>query len=491
MESNTSVPRLGNAALSDLDPAVDPPTYDRSDLVPSIVHIGVGGFHRAHLAKYIDELLRSGNTDWAILGTGVLPGDARMADALLPQDGLYTLIERGADSISTSVIGSMIDYIHAHPDSSRLIDAIASPTTQIVSLTVTEGGYPVDDATGDFDPDSRNAAPGSGFAAIIAGLQKRMANGVGPVTLMSCDNVMGNGHIARTATMGMIGDNAELAAWVNDNVAFPNSMVDRITPATTAEDRAWFAETYPFADDWPVVCEPFIQWVVEDNFAGARLPLEDLARHGVTVTNDIEPFEHMKLQLLNAGHICLAYPAALLEFELVHEAMADDDVRNFMGAYLNVEAKTALPPIDGMDFDAYIAGVIERFSNPQVRDQIGRLNQDATGRFPKFVVPTVRAQLASNGPIDIAALLFACWRKYLLGTSDAGNPIAPEADPFLEETLAAAQASVEDPAKFLDIPRVFDKEIAENERFINAFVTAVDALDTLGVRAAINQYITS
>lgn len=489
INKNGNTPRLSNALLARLDASMNAPCYDRSVLARSIVHVGVGGFHRAHLAKYVDALCRRGSTDWSIIGTGVMPGDSKMADALLGQDCLYTLVERGADSKYAQIVGSIVDFIHAHPDNSALVDAIAAPSTQIVSLTVTEGGYPVDDTTGCFDPKSANASDDSAFATIIAGLAKRMAHGAGPVTVMSCDNVMTNGNIARASAMGIVGDNVELSTWIEENVAFPNSMVDRITPATTDDDREWFSSTYRYADSWPVVCEPFLQWVVEDNFSGARLPLEDLADLGVTVTDDVGPYEHMKLQLLNAGHICLAYPAALLEHELVHDAMADGDVLNFMKGYLHREAKTSLHPVPGMNFDEYIDMCVERFTNPQVCDQVGRLCQDATGRFPKFVLPSVRTQLQTGGPVVLSALLFACWRKYLLGTTEAGNPIDHEPDPFLCETLAAAHASTDNPVAFLALPRVFDVEIAENAKFIDAFCKAASTLDGLGVRATINLFL--
>ena len=195
--------QLSSAALSDLDDVVSPPNYDRSALTPSIVHIGVGGFHRSHLATYVDELCRAGHTDWAIHGAGVLPGDSAMAAALGRQDTLFTVIERGADSTTATVIGSMVDFTHAHPDPAELISAIAAPSTQIVSLTVTEGGYPIDDATGEFDADSPNAGPGSAFALIAAGLEQRRQNGGAPLTIMSCDNIMSNGAAARAATLGV------------------------------------------------------------------------------------------------------------------------------------------------------------------------------------------------------------------------------------------------------------------------------------------------
>ena len=352
----------------------------------------VGGFHRAHLATYVDELARAGNTDWGIVGAGVMPFDQKMYDALAEQDTLYTLVSRDQDGFDATVIGSIVDFILAYPDPQPLIDKIASPETQIVSMTVTEGGYPVDDATGDFDPDSPNASDTSAFAAIVKGLAKRMADGVGPITVQSCDNVMGNGDVAALATKSMAAAHGEdLVAWIEENVAFPNSMVDRITPATTEADCEWFAENVGIDDNWPVVCEPFIQWVIEDEYAGARPPWETL---DIIIAEDVRPFEHMKLQLLNAGHSVLGFSAHQFEIELVHDGMADPDVLSFVEAYLHREAKTALHPVEGMDFDAYIESLLERFANPQVRDQILRLAMDGTGRLPKFVLPTLRTHLA-------------------------------------------------------------------------------------------------
>lgn len=254
----------------------------RSQVRGSIFHIGVGGFHRAHLATYADELCSSGTFDWGIVGCGALPSDAGMAGALKAQDYLYTLVERSADATHTRVIGSIIDFIHASPDATAAIARIAHPDTQIVSLTITEGGYPVDDVTGKYLPDSSNAGPKSAFGIIAAGLEARRhaaaADGSPrPITILSCDNVLSNGEVAKAATLGeaaRFGD--DLLAWIATSVSFPNSMVDRITPATTDADREWLRSTMGIDDQRPVVTEPFRQWVVEDHFAGERPPLEQV-----------------------------------------------------------------------------------------------------------------------------------------------------------------------------------------------------------------------
>ena len=482
----TSEAELSNANLTNLDPSVKAPVYDRSALTPSIVHIGVGGFHRAHLATYVDDLARAGNTDWGIVGAGVMPFDQKMYDALTEQDTLYTLVSRDQDGFDATVIGSIVDFILAYPDPQPLIDKIASPETQIVSMTVTEGGYPVDDATGAFDPDSPNASDTSAFAAIVKGLAKRMADGVGPITVQSCDNVMGNGDVAALATKSMAAAHGDdLVAWIDENVAFPNSMVDRITPATTEADREWFAENVGIDDNWPVVCEPFIQWVIEDEYAGARPPWETL---DIIKTDDVRPFEHMKLQLLNAGHSVLGFSAHQFEIELVHDGMADPDVLSFVEAYLHREAKTALHPVEGMDFDAYIESLLERFANPQVRDQVLRLAMDGTGRLPKFVLPTLRTHLANGGPTKLAALLLATWCQSLTGKSDAGNDIEYGPDAMLEQAKAAAQASLENPAAFLDLAPTFDG-IRDNEAFVAEFAATLTAVRENGLRATIQDYV--
>jgi mannitol 2-dehydrogenase len=457
------------------------PTYDRAALRRSIVHIGVGGFHRAHLATYIHELCGIGITDWAIVGAGVLPGDAAMADALESQDYLYTLISRGAERADVGVIGSVVDFIHVPDDPTLLVDAIAAPDTHIVSLTITEGGYPVDDVTGEFVAD--RSGPSGMFHILVAGLDLRRRNGGQPITVMSCDNIMANGDVTRTATLGEAASiSTELCEWIASHVSFPNSMVDRITPVTTPADVTWLETTHGISDRWPVVAEPFRQWVVEDHFAGDRPPFEQL---DVIITDDIAPYELTKLRLLNAGHSCLAYLAALLGFERVDAAMADPTLRTYVEQLLHVEAKPTLPPASGIDLDDYIASLIERFSNPGVGDQIARLCLDGTSKFPKFLLPTIRAQLAADGPIERSALALAGWCEYLTRSTRPGAS-RPALDPRLDLALDFALRSIDRPAAFLDFDAVFGGDLRASQRFVEAFTAALDALRTGGVRSAID-----
>lgn len=475
---------LSPATLDALDPRVAVPAYDRGALARSILHIGVGGFHRAHLAAYVDELAAAGSTDWGIVGAGILEADSAMAAALHPQGCLYTLVTRSEEGAEARVIGSLVEYVLAFPQLGPLVERIADRATRILSLTVTEGGYPVDDETGAFDPASPNAGPHSAFAAIVQGLRRRHDLGVGPLTIMSCDNVIGNGHVARTSTLGLAAAlDPGLVAWIAEAIAFPSSMVDRITPVTTDRDRAWLAERFAVEDRWPVMTEPFRQWVVEDDFAAGRPPFEEL---DVIVASDVEPYEQFKLRLLNASHSCLAYLARLLDIELVDEVMADPRFAAFVRGFLDEEAGSAVPRAPGIDLEAYKASLLTRFANPAIGDQVRRLCLDGAPKFPKFLLPTVRAQLAGGGSIRFAALALAGWCAYLGGRTEAGAPLELSPDPKLADAQRYAALSQEDPAAFLGFRAVFGDDLPADRRFAAAFVDALLAIRSVGVHAALD-----
>lgn len=476
---------LTPATLSQLDARIRVPRYDRAALTPSIVHIGVGGFHRGHFATYIDDLAAAGHTDWGIAGTWTLPGDHAIAEALAAQDGLFTVVARDEGVLDAQVIGSIVRTSHASPDPEPLVARIADPVTAVVSLTVTEGGYPVDDETGAFAPDSPNAAPDSAFAAIVRGLRRRHDAGAGPLTIISFDNIIGNGTVSRTATLGLAqATDPGLVAYIEAQVSFPNSMVDRIVPMTTDTDRAFVAEELGVRDRWPVMTEPFRQWVVEDRFAGPRLPLEEL---DVIVTDDVEPYELFKLRLLNASHSSLAYLARLVDLELVDHVLADDAFARFVRRFLEVEAGPTVPRTPGIELVPYQASLLRRFANPAIGDQVDRLCQDGSSKFPKFLLPTVRTQLERGGPIELATLALAGWCQYLVGTSESGLAIPHAVDPRLDEARRFAAASVEDPAAFLGFAAVFGEDLPQQERFRTAFVEALEDLRRVGARASIRR----
>ncbi len=476
---------LSEASLGVLDPRISIPRYDRAALEPGIVHVGVGGFHRAHQAVYLDELCRAGETGWSITGAGVLPGDAAMAAALGAQDHLYSLVARDARGTQVSVIGSITDFVLAADDLDPLITRVASPQTRIVSMTVTEGGYPVDDA-GAFSLTAEDRLPPA-FEALARALARRRDGGRGGLTIQSCDNVMGNGEVARSATLGVCAlVEPGLEDWVAQHVAFPNSMVDRITPQTSDADREFLAEEYGLVDRWPVVAETFIQWVIEDAFPYGRPRYEDV---GVLVTSDVRPYETLKLRILNAGHSTLTYMAALVGHTYIHEIMADPPLARYLQRFHDDEATPSLPPVSGIDVADYKRVVAERFANPAVGDQVARVCLDGTSKWPKFLIPTVESQLERGGEIRLSALALAAWTQYLLGTADDGSAIAISADPRLQEAQAFARASVDDPAAMLGFEDVFGPRLPADPRFVSAYTEALASLRERGTYPTLEEWL--
>ncbi|MBO1269485.1 mannitol dehydrogenase family protein [Arthrobacter cavernae] len=482
---------LNEAALPELARRLPVPTYDRSAVRTGIVHFGVGGFHRSHEAMFIDRLLnRGGSQDWGICGVGVLPSDARMRDVLNAQDGLYTMVLKSAEGTEDArIIGSITEYLFAPDDPAAVIRKLADPATRIVSLSVTEGGYSINDSTGEFEPRAHavvhdlkpNTVPHSVFGLITAALAQRREQGTAPFTVMSCDNIQGNGNVARKALVSFARlKDPNLARWISDNVAFPNSMVDRITPVTTDEDRAAVTETYGFTDAWPVVAEPFEQWVLEDRFTSGRPPLEDV---GVQIVDDVEPYELMKLRLLNASHQVMSYLGYFAGHRYVHDVCTDPLFAEFIVGFMEQEATPTLRPVPGLDLDAYRNELIHRFSNPAIRDTLARQMVDASERIPKFVLPVVREQLELGGPVDRAALVIAAWARFLEGTDEQGEPIEIT-DRRLDALRDAIRADQENPGAFLNVTEVFG-DLGKNARFAAAYRQAREALQRSGAPAAI------
>lgn len=469
---------------------VDVPGYDRDGVRSGIVHIGVGGFHRAHLAMYVDALLTAGEArDWGICGVGVLPSDDRMRDVLRAQDGLYTLVRKEPDgSLSPRVVGSLVDYLYAPDDPEAVIERIAHPDTKIVSLTITEGGYAIDQTTGEFDPEFAGVrddlaadVPTGAFGLVVEGLRRRKDRGTGPLTIMSCDNMQGNGDVARRVFTGVAQlRDGELGAWVAGNVTFPNSMVDRITPATADSDRDALAERFGLRDGWPVVCEPFTQWVLEDDFAAGRPEFE---RVGVQVVDDVVPYEFMKLRLLNATHQALGYLGYLAGHRYVHEVAQDPAFASFLRGYMDDEATPTLRPVPGIDLDEYKDTLLARFANPGVADTLTRINFGSSDRISIFLLPVVREQLAAGGPVDRAAAVVAGWCRYAEGTDEQGRPIEQQ-DRLAEEMTALARRERTEPPAFLRYRPVF-ADLADDERFAGAFRRALESLHTRGAAATV------
>lgn len=482
---------LNQKSLTDLADRVPVPGYDRSEVASGIVHIGVGGFHRAHQAMYVDELLNAGKAlDWGITGVGLLPGDRRMQEVMSRQDCLYTLVIKHPDgSLEPRVIGSIVQYLFAPDDPEAVLDRMTDPATRIVSLTITEGGYRVHAATGEFDADDPGiqadlrpgATPSTAFGFITEALARRREAGTPPFVVMSCDNLQGNGEVASRmiAAFASLRD-PDLGRWIHDDVEFPNSMVDRITPATTDTDRDQLTDRFGIEDGWPVVCEPFTQWALEDRFPSGRPLLEEV---GVQVVPDVVPYELMKLRLLNASHQALCYLGYLSGYRYVHEVCSDELFTGFLLGYMDTEATPTLSQVPGVDLERYKRQLIERFANPAVRDTVARLCAESSDRIPKWLVPVVREQLARGGEIRRSALVIASWARYAEGVDEFGKPI-DVVDNRREAVMARARRQAEDPLAFLRDPDLFG-DLAEDGRFVGHYLTALESLHSRGARATL------
>ncbi|AEF42833.1 mannitol dehydrogenase family protein [Hoyosella subflava] len=488
--------QLSTATLGSLPATVSTPNYPRDEIGAGIIHFGVGGFHRAHQAMYIDTLLNAHKaTSWGICGVGVMPGDKRMKDALDAQDGLYTLVSRHADGTwDARVIGSIVAYLYAPDDPEAVIEKMASPATRIVSLTVTEGGYNLQHDTGEFDTTNpaiqhdltSGKAPATTFGLVIEALARRRERGMPSFTIMSCDNIEGNGHVARkvfTAYAEL--KEPPLADWMRANTRFPNSMVDRITPATTPDVTAQVADRLGIDDLWPVVAEPFTSWVLEDDFSDGR---PDLDEAGVHIVDDVAPYELMKLRLLNASHQGLCYFAYLAGYRFVHDAASDPLFARFLLDYMNREATPTLKPVPGVDLDDYKQTLIERFSNPEIADTIARLCAESSDRIPKWLLPVIRENLAAGGDVRLSAAIVASWARYAEGVDEHGQPIEV-VDQLRDSLMPLAQRQHEEPLAFVKNTSVFGT-LAEEPRFIDAYRWTLNSLHRDGARATLEALTT-
>jgi len=485
---------LSAKTVDDLGDDIAVPSYDRGRVRTGIVHFGVGGFHRAHQAMYLDALMNDGSAlEWGITGVGLLPGDRRMHDVLHAQDCLYTLVVKDPDgTMHPRVIGSIVDYLFAPDDPERLLTLMTDPAIRIVSLTITEGGYLVNQSTGEFDSSDPSiqadlrpgSVPATAFGYITEALSRRRAAGTEPFTVMSCDNIEGNGEVAHK----MIGafarlKDADLAGWIEEHVSFPNCMVDRITPVTTDDDRTALADRFGVQDGWPVVCEPFTQWALEDRFPAGRPPYDEV---GVQLVPDVAPYELMKLRLLNASHQALCYLGYLAGYRYAHEVCQDDLFTGFLLGYMDDEATPTLRPVPGVDLEAYKQQLIERFANPEIRDTLARLCAESSDRIPKWLLPVVRQQLANGGTVRRSALVVAAWARYAEGVDEDGRPI-DIVDRRKEAVMSRAQRQADDPLAFLRDSDLFG-DLVDDERFTTEYLAALESLHEHGARATLEAW---
>ncbi|HWU17449.1 MAG TPA: mannitol dehydrogenase family protein [Devosia sp.] len=484
--------KLSAATLPTITTAATP-TYNRSALTPGIVHFGVGNFHRAHQAVYLDDLFATGSDhDWALIGAGVREADEAMRQKLKTQDWLTTVVEQEADTSSARITGAMIDYLRPG-DSAAVIERLTDPAIRIVSLTITEGGYYIDPASQKFDPthpdiayDAANiTAPKTAFGLILAGLLRRRDLGIPPFTVMSCDNIPGNGHVTENAVAGLAAlIDPALAQWVKTNVAFPNGMVDRITPATSPREITLLAETFGIEDNWPVFCESFRQWVLEDNFPAGRPALEKV---GVQFVADVAPYEHMKIRILNGGHATIAYPAGLLDIHFVHEAMEHPLVAAFLAKVERDEIIPIVPPVPDTDLNEYFALCEKRFANPKIGDTVRRLALDGSNRQPKFIIPSALERAQRQQSVNGLSLVSALWCRYCYGTTESGAVIEPN-DPSWNRLTAQAKKARENPAAWLEMADIYGA-LAQSPAFVAAFSQALESLWKIGTKATLERYL--
>lgn len=477
---STSLP-LSQINLAKVSDQIVRPDYDRSRVKVGIVHVGVGGFFRSHEAFYTDQLMQSVDaSQWGICGVGLREADRKMAAVLKKQDFLYTLIVRHPGGmIENRVIGSLVDFILGCDDPQAVIDRMSSPDTKIVSMTITEGGYNLNSDTGEFDFSNAEALhdlenpsqPKLVFGYLTAALRKRRDNGLPGFTVQSCDNIQHNGNLTRKMVLGFAHrQDPVLAKWIENEVGFPNAMVDRITPVTTQADIKYLEDEFGVQDEWPVTCEPFCQWVVEDSFSNGRPQWEQA---GAQFVADVTPYETMKLRLLNAGHSVLGILGSIYGHKTIDECVSDMLFAKYLRNFMDLEATPTLDAVEGIDLAAYKDSLIERFGNPNIKDNLARICLESSSKLPVFLIPTITANLRSGGSIKYAALVIATWCFYSDQGVDQHGKQLEITDQLKDALHESAKGTSEDKRSFLKLKSVFG-ELAANERFAQAYAEMID-----------------
>lgn len=482
--------RLSAATLGKLPADIARPAYDRGPIANGIVHLGVGAFQRAHQAMYTEAALGAGDTRWGIVGASLRSPAVR--DQLAPQDWLYTLAVRGAEGERLQVIGALKGMLVAPEDPAALLHALCDPAVAIVTLTVTEKGYCHDPATGALDerhadivhdlgaPDAPRSVPGF----IVEALRRRKDAGVSSFTVLCCDNLPHNGRtVAAIVTRFAALRDKHLAHYIANEVAFPSTMVDRITPATTDEDRRAISESLGMEDAAPIVTEPFSQWVIEDRFPLGR---PDWALAGAEFVTDVAPYENMKLRLLNGSHSTLAYLGYLAGYETVADTMRDANYRRLAEGVMDDAAATLKMPA-GADVAAYKRALMQRYANPALRHRTWQICMDGSQKLPQRLLGSIRDRLAAGPPIDRLVMGVAGWMRYVTGADEQGKPIDVR-DPLSAKLRAIAdetglRAERLAPA-LLQVREIFG-DLADDPRFCDAVQKALARIIAKGAKAAV------
>ncbi|WP_250037132.1 mannitol dehydrogenase family protein [Paractinoplanes maris] len=463
---------LADRTLPSLQHRLAVPVYDRAALTPAVVHLGVGGFHRAHQAVYLDDLARLGNSDWGEIGVGLR--STTMRDALGPQDGLFTVVERDGRGDTGRVVGSMVGYRYAPDDPEAVLRTLADRRVRLITLTITGDGY------------RRPAGPASAAWYLVEALSRRRQAGLAGFTVLSCDNVDDNGAAARAMVLELAAArDRRLARWIDAHVSFPASMVDRITPGSDDAARELVAARFGVADRAPVVTEPFRQWVVEDDFPYGRPPLE---RVGVQFVPDVTPYKLMKTRLLNAGHSALGYLGCLTgDYRTSSEAMANPVVADYLAVLFSEEIAPLLPAVPGVDLAGYQTTVLRRFANPAISDQLARLCGRGSTKMPAYLLPTLAEARRQGRSTPLLALAVAAWFCYLRGYDLNGSPLEVR-DRLADELRALARAGGTDPRPLLARSGLFGA-LGDDPELVAAIGCALHDLEMYGPAATVCDYL--
>jgi fructuronate reductase/mannitol 2-dehydrogenase len=479
---------LTDATLHRQQDGLSVPTYDRSALTPAVVHLSVGGFHRAHQLLYFDDVAeRRISSDWGVVGVGLRSRDLK--EALAPQDHLYTVVARSPDGEHARVVGVMVDYHFAPDDPTVVLDLLADERTRMVSMTITDSGYRVDPETGAFDADDVDvrhdlwepARPRTVFGFLCEALDRRRRAGLPGFTVVSCDNMRRNGDVARSALVGFARlRDEDLARWIDAHVTFPSSMVDRITPHTTPEQRVAVAQRYGVDDRWPVITEPFSQWVIQDRFCNGRPPLDQV---GVRFVADVDGHELVKTRLLNAAHSAVGYLGTLAGHRSIDRFMSEPLLAEYVTRLMDDEIAPQLTAPEGVDLDRYKRTLLQRFANPAIADQLTRLCRRGSTKLPHHLIPTLREARAAGRPHALLTLAVAAWFLHLRGIGPLPGRVEVE-DPRADLLQALARRGGSDPRPLLGERSIFG-DLADDEGFATDVATAMARLEQTGVRATL------
>jgi mannitol 2-dehydrogenase len=487
---STGVP-LSNATLPLHSQRIEVPTYDRSALQRGVVHIGVGNFHRAHQAVYLDDLASQGVSDqWGVTAVSLHSRDVK--ELLSAQDGLYTVVQRGHDRQTARVVGSIGSYHYAPSDSAAVRAALVDPQTRIVTLTITGNGYFLDPVSGEFDdahPDVRADLVASNcfvtaWGYLAEALDRRRRAGIAPFTVLSCDNIPDDTPAARTALVSFAAlRDPDLAGWIDRHVAFPSTMVDRITPQTSDSERRFVENTFGIADKWPVLTEPHSQWVIEDSFCGERPPLDEV---GVQFVTDVGDHKLVKTRLLNGTHIALGILATLAGYRRTDEAMRDYVIFDYVEQLMRDEIQPLLPAVPGMNTPGYRNALLARLSNPRMSDQLSRLARRGSTKMSSFLMPSMHEAMGQGRPHTLLMLALAGWARYLRGYDLKGAKVSID-DPQAALLTRLATMGGNNPGPLLR-HEIFT-ELRTVPAFRECFGDMIADIDRHGVQSAMRRVL--